>query len=408
MSIPYVVQSGDTLMRISLRYGVHLEALIANNPQLKLYEYAIPGQLIQIPSLAPNIYVTQPHDTFYSIASQFRVPTQWLANANPSMNPRYLTVGQSMVIPYWYEACDMRKRAEYGPVQLLDDVNRLLQRYPFIRAEQIGESVMGKPILALGIGTGDIRVHANGAVHANEWITSAVLMQFLEDYASHYESSTAWMGWDSHAAFLSHSLWIVPMVNPDGVELAQEGVTSRHPYMEKLLQWNKIGNQFQGWKANIRGVDLNDQFPAHWEEECARRGVRSPGPMNYGGEGPLCEPEAAALAAFTERMDFQLALSFHSQGQEIYWNYRSYEPPESKQWARQLEAASGYRAVALTGSDAGFKDWFIQHYRKPGFTVEVGLGVNPLPLGQFETINKDVRNLLQSVLGGLRMQLDEE
>ena len=32
------------------------------------------------------------------------------------------------------------------------------------------------------------------------------------------------------------------------------------------------------------------------------------------------------------------------------------------------------------------KDWFIQTYRRPGFTIEVGTGENPLPLSQFEEI----------------------
>ncbi|MGZ9583002.1 M14 family zinc carboxypeptidase [Paenibacillus marinisediminis] len=401
MAIPYIVQKGDTHLRISLRYGVNIQALMAHNPQLRPDEYVIPGQLIQIPQNPPNLYVIQQDDTFYSIASQFRVPIQWLANANPMVHPRKLIPGHSIMIPYWSDERDAKTRAEYGPAQLMDDVDRLQARYPFIRMEKIGESVMGKPIFALCIGTGPNLVHANGAVHANEWLTSAALMQFFEDYASHYAACTSWQGWDSHAAYARNTLCIVPMVNPDGVELVQEGITPRHPYAECLLEWNDAGNRFSGWKANIRGVDLNDQFPAHWEEECRRRGVHKPAPMNYGGTQPLTEPEAAALAAYVERMSFDIALSFHSQGQEIYWNYRGYEPPESQQWAKQLQNASGYRAVALTGSDAGFKDWFIQSYRRPGFTVELGLGVNPLPLDQFERVYLDVCHIMKSVLNGL-------
>ncbi|MFD1907968.1 hypothetical protein ACFSQ7_34385 [Paenibacillus rhizoplanae] len=90
----------------------------------------------------------------------------------------------------------------------------------------------------------------------------------------------------------------------------------------------------------------------------------------------------------------------HSQGAEIYWNYRGYEPPESKQWAAKLAAASGYRAVELTGSDAGYKDWFIQRFRKPGFTVELGAGKNPLPAADFE----DMALETGLILGGNTLQ----
>ncbi|MCG7405987.1 M14 family metallopeptidase [Paenibacillus sp. ACRRX] len=403
-AIPYTIQRGDTYLRICLRYGIHLPALLAINPHIRVEEYAIPGQLIYIPQRPTNIYVVQQEESFYEIASRFRVPAQWLANANPTVNPRRLNGGQSIVIPYWTDERDVRTQAEYGPNQLADDIQRLLQRYPFIASEQIGTSVMGKPIFALGIGTGPFRVQANGAVHANEWITSALLMQFVEDYAMHYERCALWQGWDPHGAYNRTALWVVPMVNPDGVELVQEGVTYQHPYGTQLADWNVYGKQYSLWKANIRGVDLNDQFPAYWDEEKERRQVDGPSPMNYSGDSPLCEPEAEALAQFTLREPFELALSFHSQGQEIYWNYRDFEPDVSEAWARTFELASGYRAVKLSGSDAGFKDWFIQTFRKPGFTVEIGMGVNPLPLNQFERLYVEVSSIMRAALNGMPAQ----
>ena len=80
------------------------------------------------------------------------------------------------------------------------------------------------------------------------------------------------MAWRNIRRILSeYSLWVVPMVNPDGVELVLSGVAEEHPYREASigLEWRIL--DFRNWKANIRGVDLNDQFPAHWEEENAKR-----------------------------------------------------------------------------------------------------------------------------------------
>ncbi len=95
-------------------------------------------------------------------------------------------------------------------------------------------------------------------------------------------------------------------------------------------------------------------------------------------------------------------MSLHSQGGEIYWNYRGYEPPESKELAARLAAASGYRAVELTGSDAGYKDWFIQRFRKPGFTVELGIGKNPLPLADYEDMALETGWILATILSNFK------
>ena len=52
---------------------------------------------------------------------------------------------------------------------------------------------------------------------------------------------------------------------------------------------------------------------------------------------------------------------------------------------------SGYDLGETTGitSYAGYKDWFIEKFRRPGYTIEVGLGENPLPISQFNKIYSD-------------------
>ena len=70
--------------------------------------------------------------------------------------------------------------------------------------------------------------------------------------------------------------------------------------------------------------------------------------------------------------------------------------------AVKLAAASGYRAVELTGSDAGYKDWFIERFRKPGFTVELGVGKNPLPVADFEDMALDTGQILSAILSNLK------
>lgn len=282
----------------------------------------------------------------------------------------------------------------YTYAKFSEDVKHLLQRYPFVEQHIIGYSVLGKPLIALKFGRGATAVHYNGAFHANEWITSLLLMKFCEDFAAAYDANDSFHGIDVKHLYDQICLWVVPMVNPDGVNLVIEGVSPQHPFYNDLLQWNDGSDDFSNWKANIRGVDLNDQFPARWEVEKERRAAAGPAPRDYTGIAPLTEPEAIAISQLTNDQPFSLVIAFHTQGEEIYWNYQDLEPPSAERIAERLAAQSSYRAVKLQGSDAGYKDWFIQQFRRPGFTVEAGLGTNPLPLTAFDDIYRRIKPMM--------------
>ena len=188
------------------------------------------------------------------------------------------------------------------------------------------------------------------------------------------------------------TLHLLPLVNPDGVDLVTGELGPEDAAYGEALAMNGSQAGFpDNWKANIRGVDLNLQYPAGWEE--ARRikfsqGYTKPGPRDYVGSAPLTEPESRAVYDYSLHNPFSLTLSYHTQGQVIYWKYDGFDPPHAKAIGRRLAALSGY-ALELTPEEsayAGYKDWFIQQFDKPGYTVEAGKGVSPLPLGQFEEI----------------------
>ena len=112
--------------------------------------------------------------------------------------------------------------------------------------------------------------------------------------------------------------------------------------------------------------------------------------------GPLTEPEALAIYNFTLAHDFRLILTYHSQGEVIYWQFQNYNPPNSFYIGQQFANSSGYslEETPYNSSFAGYKDWFIQSYNRPGYTVEVGLGENPLPISQFDKIYRDNLGIL--------------
>lgn len=304
------------------------------------------------------------------------LPANPLIIPSPIINDRTTALaesGQEIVIP----------REGYGYKEMVADLNALTTIYPILKLKTIGYTVAGRAIPAVQIGRGPGEVHYNGSFHANEWITTVLLMKFMESYARAYQEKQPLAQFDINSIFDRTSLWIVPMVNPDGVELVQKGIQPDDSFFSSVIKINRGSHDFSKWKANIHGVDLNDQFPACWEEELARRNIKAPAPRDYPGVSPLSEPEAKSMADFTCSHDFRLVCAFHTQGEEIYWGYRKCEPLESHDLVQHFCKVSGYKAVRYVDSDAGYKDWFIQDRGRPGFTVECGSGTTPLPINQF-------------------------
>ena len=146
------------------------------------------------------------------------------------------------------------------------------------------------------------------------------------------------------------------------------------------------------------------QFPAEWQkakEIKYSHGFTSPAPRDFVGLAPLIEPEAKAIYNFTLLHNFDLILAYHTQGQEIYWNFQNINPPNGYKIGEKLANASGYllTEVPYNSSFAGYKDWFILYFNKPGYTIEAGLGENPLPISQFDKIYNDNLGIL--ILGAV-------
>ncbi len=132
--------------------------------------------------------------------------------------------------------------------------------YPQVPVFSIGKSREGRNLYGIKLGRGEKRIFFHGAHHGMEWLTSKLLMQFAFDLAG--ESS------DSASLLSGRCLYLLPMVNPDGVEIAKTG---------------------KRWQANAAGVDLNHNYDALWHlskqaEEDA--GVFGPGPTRFSGAFP--------------------------------------------------------------------------------------------------------------------------
>ena len=248
----------------------------------------------------------------------------------------------------------------YTYQKLQNDIQKLKSTYPFLEVGSIGYSVLGKSIPYIRIGSGEKQVFYNGSFHANEWITTPILMRFIEDYSAQYTLNGRLGEYSAREIYNAVSLFIVPMVNPDGVDLVTGGlqtVDNSYKNAEEIAKGFPDIPFPSGWKANIDGVDLNLQFPAGWnqaKEIKYAQGYTKPAPRDYVGDGPLVAREALAVYNFTLTHNFRLVIAFHTQGQEIYWKFLNYNPPFAEFIGQQFSRVSGY-SLADVPYQSGFE-----------------------------------------------------
>lgn len=276
-------------------------------------------------------------------------------------------------------------------------IRSLHHAYPFLRVIPVGGSALGHAIPALVLEKGEETVVIAAAFHGQEWITTLVTLRLCEELCGAIAKGEPLCELDIRRVCAGRRLVLVPQVNPDGVNIALHGASAAGRYAPAVQRLG--GDQPGRWQANARGVDLNHNFPAGWEELRRmerEKGIAGPSPRQWGGPSPASEPETQALMALCRRLRPRHVVALHTQGEEIYWKYGARTPRRAHLMAQVMADASGYQAALPSGlaSHGGFKDWFIEETGRPGFTLEMGRGENPLPLSDFEPLYEKAREML--------------
>ena len=287
----------------------------------------------------------------------------------------------------------------YNSMNFSEDVNKAIcniskDQRELLSIYKIGSSVENTPMLAINLGIGSKKILINATHHAREMISTILLLDQIQYILNLYKKNSSVDNINIRELLHKVTLVFVPLVNPDGADLVLNGKYFLSNQYKNMFYLQR--NSFESWKSNIRGVDLNRNYPT---KHPSNDTVNYPGPKGYTGPWYFSEPETSALKDLTEFCLFEGSISYHSSGEEIYWQFNQSKEEKNRdlQIAKKISEETTYNLLPEEEINLGngYKDWFIENYKKPALTMEVSpyVGERKVPQKYYQQIFQQNKNV---------------
>lgn len=214
-----------------------------------------------------------------------------------------------------------------------------------------------------------------GNHHAREHLSAEVPLKLADYLVRAY-------GRDAQITALlnSRDVYIIPMVNPDGVEF--DIVDGRYKSHRKNMRPTSSSG---GFGRASSGVDLNRNYGFQWGTGGSSR---NPSSETYMGEAPFSEPETLAVKNFVDsKPNLKVLLSFHTFSELILYPWGHKHAPIDNETDRRT-----YETLATQmASWNGYKpEQSSDLYIASGDTTDWAWGVHGIFSFTFELSPKDM------------------
>lgn len=283
---------------------------------------------------------------------------------------------------------------KYSYNEMVQDIVELENNYPeYVHVNILGVTVDNRNIYDVVLGNPEAEkcIVVQASTHAREYMTSQLVMRQMEYYLQNYDRR--FEGQSYRDIFNQVCVHVVPMTNPDGVTISQFGIKSiRSSILRKKLR-NMTGSRYtRVWKANARGVDLNNQYNNHFKYV---KKLKKGSYAGYGGRRPVSERESQALVSLVNTVNPKAVVNYHAMGSVIYCRYGGSKAMQKRVYrlSSKISKLTGYYYAEYT-NNAGFANWLVRKKQIPSCTVEIGRYEAPVPISQFKTVWKENKNVM--------------
>ncbi len=259
--------------------------------------------------------------------------------------------------------------------EMLTELDEAASRHPdIVDRTTVGRSAEGREIPAVkisdnaGVDEDEPEVLFTCNQHAREHLTAEMCLHILKRYTDNYGSDRA-----ISDAVDGREIWVVPMVNPDGVA------------------HDISGSDYLGWRRNRQAnpVDLNRNWGHQWG--CCGGSSGDPNSSTYRGPEAFSAPETASLRDFVNSrvvdgtQQITAHIDFHTFSELVLWPY-GYTTAENapgmtrKEYRRfadvgkAMAATNGYdpmQSSELYVTDGSVNDWMWAEHDILSFTFEM-------------------------------------